>query len=446
MAISHVSLMLMSALRRAGSRLAVEEVPDNYFLDSEEVAAWHRFRDHVREYRAFPGPQTFRRLTGQQPLVTTEPLNYYVDDARRRYMFKAMTPLMQQMGDAMRARAPEQMAEFAKQMVRIEAETARRGEARFLRLDQALDEVVRDHDEAMWSGGALRGITSGWEPFDRMSSGHMKGDLNTFVGRPGRGKTYVLLYQAWKAWLEGNAVVFVSMELAALQLARRLVGLSTGINPNLIKRGLSTPVRQMMVDNMQAMRNGVPFYIVVGGMRKSVPVIKSLFDELNPDAGYIDASYLLTPEKKRGSNSGRRENVADVVEELKQLALDTDRPIIQSVQFNRQAVRHQPRAQREGGDQEQEPEQRQNPVAHLSLERIGETDVVGQASSIVIGVEKALAPFENSRRVLGFLKGREGEHGYFTINYGFNPVNLDYLRINDNADEGDGTVDLAWMR
>ena len=184
-----------------------------------------------------------------------------------------------------------------------------------------------------------------------------------------------------------------------------------------------------------------------GSFRQSVPAVRALCEELSPDIVFVDASYLLIPQKKRAGSSGRRESVSDVVEELKALAIDINRPIIQSVQFNRQAEKptkqvrtHDSRGEgRSDNSTNNESagnrinamnEEHTNNVLHLSLAKIGETDVVGQASSIVLGLDKyAYAPFEDSRRYLAVLKGREGESGVFVVNYNFSPVNFDEVPI-----------------
>ena len=108
------------------------------------------------------------------------------------------------------------------------------------------------------------------------------------------------------------------------------------------------------------------------------------------------------------------------------MTIDLNRPIIQSVQFNRKAELVRTR----------ENTGNTNPTSHLSLAKIGETDVIGQSSSIVFGVAKAFAPHTLDRRWLAFLKGREGEGGTFQIRYEFSPVNFGLVSIGaeDNSD------------
>lgn len=249
--------------------------------------------------------------------------------------------------------------------------------------------------------------------------------------------TYFLLYMAYSAWRAGYSVLFNTNELGIVQLARRLFGIHTRINPNLIRRGrLSTVVGRTIIEQASSMLNGVPFNIIAGGFKKSVESVSAVAEATSPDLIVSDSAYLLTPMKKRRGGETRRETVSDTFEDLKRLGIDLNRPIIVSVQFNRQAERMRTR-----------PGQGQNnansdPTSHLSLAKIGETDVIGQTSSVVLGIAKAFSPHEHDRRWGRFLKGREGEQAVFQINYGFSPVNFDIISIGTSGERPDTSVML----
>ena len=311
-------------------------------------------------------------------------------------------------------------------------------------LAQALAEVREDFFQARMTSASLRGVPSGWGYLDDHTNGWINGDLATLVGRPGTGKTWLLIYNAYCAWLAGYKVLVVSNELAALQFGRRMLGMQTKINPRIISKGqLSTSMQQYFLENIQAMDNGVAFDIIVGGFRSSVETVSAFTKELGPDIVLVDAAYLLKPEQNASrSSNGRRETVADTIEALKRLALDENRPIVQTVQFNRSA-----RKIARNDDQEE----RGNPLSHLSLDKIGETDVIGQASSIVLGIDQYEAPYERTRRWVGLLKGREGESGIFAINYRHQPVDFNVLHtgygrnIRTTAQMEDNAVDTEFM-
>jgi replicative DNA helicase len=447
---------LLSALRKIGSSSALAELPDTYFTEKAELDAFHWLKEYVRQYRQFPTPEVFKRETGVQTVITKEPYEYYLGRARNRVLFGKLTTHLEKFQDAMEDKDPETAVTIAKQIIADDARIVVNNKDDSS-LSSVIPLVLSDYEEAHRNPG-LRGITSGWPRLDLSTGGWQNSDLITFVGRPGIGKTYILLNQAFAAWKAGHSVFFISMEMGALQLARRALGLYAKVNPDFIRKGmLSTDIKRTLEGAATRMiHNEVPFNLSVGSFRKSVPAIRAKCEEILPDIIFVDASYLLTPEKKRAGSSSRRESVSDVIEELKMIGTDIDRPIIQSVQFNRHAERTPTNRPRNDANNTVE----NDPLVHLNLSKIGETDVVGQASSVVIGMEK---PDDETRMIrhMKFLKGREGESGRWDIHYNFKTMNFSEIRnsseerspeqaeynrryLTTNPDAAGESVDLDW--
>jgi replicative DNA helicase len=415
---------LLSVLRKTGSSSLLREVPETFFLENDEKRAFQWLVDYVQEHQSFPQASTFKRETDITLVKTREPVDYYVDRARKRALFYAISNKLSELQEAVADKDPDLAADLAQEITLIRNNLSTQSTG-VTTLQSAMAGVFDDHNIAKWQP-LLRGIPSGWGAVDAVTNGWQNGDLITFVGRPGLGKTYMLLKNAHSAWQAGKSVLFVSMEMTTTQIARRFLGLNSGINPDIIRKGLSSDVEaQLKLSCNETMSSrGVPFHLIAGNFKKSVDAVQAAAHELRPDIILVDASYLLSPAKKRQGSSGRRESVSDVIEELGSLAKSLDRPILNTVQFNRQAVRG-PAVASSGGAG------RSNPLAHLGLHKIGETDVVGQVSSIVMGIELYEPPNEFSKRYLGVLKGREGEFGHWVINYRFSPT-VDFSICVDN--------------
>jgi len=418
---------LLSALRSAGSTSALRDLPEHFFVDDDARQAFLFLRSHVQQHRAFPSVATFLRHTGIQTVVTTEPLSYYIERARRGALYTRVMVPYGAMRDAMDGMEPDQVVEAARQILALNTSLSSSA-SDYITLQAAMVGVVADYEVASQTM-MLRGITTGWPEVDDVTDGWQNDDLISVIGRPGVGKTYVLLYMAYHAWLAGYNVLFASMELGAMQLARRMFGLHSRINPNLIRRGqLSTHMRAGIENEMSGFgENGVPFNIIQGGLRKSVSTVEAVADATDPDIIFADASYLMKPASKSKGNSqaSRRENVADTIEDLKRITLDRHRPIVQSLQFNRQAEPVRTKTT----SAEDRRNSAGNPTGNMSLAKIGETDVVGQASSVVVGFTVPDRMQPQNTRWGRFLKGREGEGGTFQINYNFNPVDLSLIQF-----------------
>ena len=81
------------------------------------------------------------------------------------------------------------------------------------------------------------GLKLGWPYLDNMTGGMRHGDLISYVGRPGMGKTWQMLYGAHYGWLQaekdpnspGSSRMFVSMEMNPLAIEERLAAMHLSI-------------------------------------------------------------------------------------------------------------------------------------------------------------------------------------------------------------------------
>jgi replicative DNA helicase len=226
-------------------------------------------------------------------------------------------------------------------------------------------------------------------------------------------RDYIVTHNSWllghiaaRAWEAGNSVLLVSMEMTGKQLARRILGMRAGVNPNHIRRGqLSNWSRDVVYQQLDLITGGVPFHILSGSFDKSVPLVDAAIQEFAPALVLIDASYLMDPSEKR--KQGKLfESLTDVAKEIKQCAMSRNKGIIQTVQFNRDASKAKTRG----------------------TQHIGGSDAVGQITTIGIDIQQGGAPHETSRRKLTVFKNREGEDSYsFDINFLFQPPDFSYI-------------------
>lgn len=322
--------------------------------------------------------------------------------------------------------------------------------------------------------GNYTGIGSGWSFLDNLLDGYQKGDINTFVARPGVGKTYLMLYQAIHAALSIDEitgkpykVLFTSMEMTKIQLVYRLLAMVSGTNPSCIIKGqLSSKVQSKVnrylsgfeeideegniVDSFIGLDNIHNFHFLEGNLSKSIEDVASAIDELDPDIVFIDGVYLLKP---TNSNAGRFEKAAILMDELKSTALLKKVPIIISTQLNRTA--------KKGGKE-------------ASLENIGYSDTIGTHSSSVIAIqfgrmvstttttvrygrrneerdysfecpplieinENLVIHDSSPYRVFNILKNREGILGKYAVNFSLTPFDFSEVSIKIATGEGEAT-------
>jgi replicative DNA helicase len=253
--------------------------------------------------------------------------------------------------------------------------------------------------------------------------GAMGGDVIVIAGRAGMGKSWLLNEIGYKQWLAGNSVLVVTMEMGKRQFVRRWMGRHLGINPNFIRSGqLSHWAEQRLRESPETVLQMPGVYVVSGDMEKHVEGVESVVAETTPDVILVDAAYLLTIEGRRSNGISKWERIGEVIAQLKKMAIRYDRPVIITVQFNRN--------------------QKSNTRREMDLGDIAGSDSIPQDASVVLGVRKGQPPYDSIRREVEVLKNREGEVGKFEVNFRFTPPNMEEQLPNESAT--DNTL-AGWM-
>ena len=397
------------------------------YLDDEKQAV-EAVATHVATYGQLPSLQTLAAEgVSLGVMVDPEPSAYYATQLRKRAAYNAVNSRHPLLAESLRNRNMDQALVVLREML---SEAAGKVEAsNYSSLATEAQRVIADYNFAKSHPG-LRGVGLRWDTLNQATNGAMGGDLIVVAGRPGMGKSWVMLELALDAHRKGRSIAFASMEMSLTQIARRWIGGLTGINPNDIRAGnLAHWSEAEMLQKVSELSTNAPVHLFRGDMKKNVAGIAQMMDEFEPDVLYVDAAYLLSPAARKSGSVSRWEAISDVIRELKQLALHKDRPVVVSVQFNRN------QKNRAGG---------KNNSEMPDLSDIAGSDSIPQDASIVLGLSPWKPPFGETRRMVHVMKNREGEVPSFGINFRFNPVNFDEIIIDDEA-EGAQVVDTSWM-
>lgn len=391
---------LRSAIEN-GARSEFRQVRQDLFVGDEETQAFQFVSGFQRRHGTLPSLDVCLEEGHNLPSAPNPP-GFYLERMRSRAIFNSVTASSPELASAMRSRDAATVVQLlqamSQQVGRFEAERD------LATLSETLETVMEEYAHAHRNPG-MQGITLGWPYLDGLTNGAEPGDVVTYVARPGMGKSWLMTHCSRAAWLAGASVLFVTMEMTGPQIARRFVGLDAGVNPDFVRRGqLSMHGMEAVVESVQRVQNGPPFRLMTGSFDKSVPMVDAAIQEFAPDIVFIDASYLMAPAVKT-SRMAAHELIANVGKEVKEMALARRKPVVQSVQFNREAAKAKKRG----------------------TEHIGGSDAVSQISTIIIGIDDGEAPDERTKRRLSVIKNREGDAGDFQVNFLFSPPNFDYI-------------------
>lgn len=408
---------LVVALLSAGSVETLRLADDSLF-EEDELAVFRFVKTHYRRYGELPELRTVESEVQQRLPAAPEPVDYYLKRVYDRKLFIALRADFGHLREALQGFDVERAREIVDAMKSACRVSTPDNDVRNLR--DAAELVFRQYETSHMSPG-MSGVPTGWGWLDSQTGGYQRGDLIAWVARMGLGKSYLLLKQAIYAWSCGYSVLVVTMEMTIEQIVRRVLGMEAGVNPDFIRRGA---VDEFGMRRLRRYTTSIAhadrFNIYAGSFSKKVSDIEILMHELSPDIVYIDGAYLLRPDTAN-NRTNRLERVAEVYDQLKKLTITTDRPIVTTSQFSRQAGKRG----KEG-----------------SLETISFSDAIAMHSSLVFGLREGPPPHEHSRREVEILKGREGESGTFQVNYHFSPMNFGEVAVEIMESE---RASVDWM-
>lgn len=423
-------LLFLAAVVHSGEKRLLERVDDELFTE-EERPLWGLVRQHTATYHAVPSPEVVAQHGISLPTQSRwENVDYYLERLLQRSVHQILTALVPDLHDLLTNRRPFEALERVREAVA--RSTHRQMPAQFMSMGEAMEALRQKYLLMRLNPDAARGIPTGFPTLDEATMGLFGGDLITLVGRTGQGKSWIWQRMAYAAYLSMRRVFMFSLEMTEEQLALRMAGLITGINPRLIKTGaLSHWAEADFFAAVEVVRANDRIRLMKGDGRRTTEDIQRVLEEWSPDAVFVDASYLLNPRTKRKMNA-KWEKIAEVMADMKGMGGEFMRPFVNTVQFNRDVKAN-------------------NPGTNVDAGSIGGSDEIGQLSSVIVGILQGAEPMQSTRRRLVGMKNREGDNFAFETSFEFQPVRLDEVPgDNANLEDEDGQPVIAeaqpdWM-
>ena len=236
-------------------------------------------------------------------------------------------------------REVRQVLDEAESKIFAIAEEGSRGQQGFQEIQPLLGQVVERIDELYNRDNPndITGVPTGFADLDKMTSGLQAGDLIIVAGRPSMGKTaFSLNIGEYVAVEQGLPVAVFSMEMAATQLAMRMLGSVGRLDQHRLRTGrLADDDWPRLTHAIQKM-NEAQLYI------DETPALNPI--ELRARSrrlartcgklGLIVVDYLQLMSVSR-SGENRATEISEISRSLKGLAKELNCPVIALSQLNR---------------------------------------------------------------------------------------------------------------
>lgn len=202
------------------------------------------------------------------------------------------------------------------------------------------------HLEFLYSSkGKTTGISSGFRDLDQMTSGFQPSDMIIVAARPSVGKTAFTLNLARNAAVVGGAkVAFFSLEMAAEQLAMRLLAAEAAVDGHRLRTG------QLQDQDWQRLGSGLAtlaeshFYIDDTPncqLQEVRAKSRQISQEHGLDMIIIDYLQLMSVPTRPGQVSNRQQEISEISRSLKALARELRVPVIALSQLSRSVEQRQ---------------------------------------------------------------------------------------------------------
>lgn len=217
---------------------------------------------------------------------------------------------------------------------------------------QASRTAIEMAEKALNAGGGLSGVTTGLTSLNSRIGGLHHSDLIILAGRPGMGKTSLATNIAFNAASRyqrdmedgidpkksvGAKVAFFSLEMAADQLATRILSEQSGISGESLRMGKISQQDFRNLARASGELENLPLFIddtpglTIAALRTRARRLKR-----RHDIGFIVIDYLQLLQGSGRSNEGNRvQEISEISRGLKTLAKELNLPVIALSQLSR---------------------------------------------------------------------------------------------------------------
>ncbi|MEI6240633.1 MAG: replicative DNA helicase [Planctomycetia bacterium] len=205
-------------------------------------------------------------------------------------------------------------------------------------IDAILADVMVRMDARMKHEHAMGGVETGFTDLDSLCGGLHNSELIILAARPSMGKTaFAMNIAEHVAIAARHPVLFVSLEMACLELADRLLCSASQVNGHRLRNGTISQEDRRRLVQKSAEISSAPLYIDDTPGR-TLTEIAAVARRLKRRQGLslvvIDYLQLIEPDNPRDP---RQEQVARIARRLKMMSRELDIPVLCLAQLNRQA-------------------------------------------------------------------------------------------------------------
>lgn len=295
---------------------------------------WKFIKDYYTKYREIPPASVMAEKFKSLELFDTDAsYEFYINELHRWHAKHGLSEIITDVASGLKSENPFTMINRMQQLLAQLGKDTRT--TRDLDLVGNMSERIdslRERMELRASGRTIIGIPSGIDSLDDAFGGWQRGDFVVIAGWTGSLKSWLALYFAQNAWLEGYRVLYFSLEMSGLQIGYRFDTLMSGREGEGFSNSGLTHGQDITFDKYktwlgEVMRDKHPFVVVTNEDLDEVTqnTVQAKIEQWKPDLVILDYHGLFDD---ASGATGETEKTKNLSKAFKRIAIKTGVSII----------------------------------------------------------------------------------------------------------------------
>ena len=213
-----------------------------------------------------------------------------------------------------------------------------RGTGDLASIREVLDDSLKRIDARMQHDHARGGLETGFDDYDDLTGGLHNSELIILAARPSMGKTALAMNIAEHVSVRCHkTVLFVSLEMSAIELGDRLLCSAARVNSKRLRNGTITNAERELLVQTAAEISQAPLFVddtPTRNMTEIAATARRLKRREDLALVVIDYLQLIEPDNPKDP---RQEQVSRIARRLKGMSRELEIPVMCLAQLNRQA-------------------------------------------------------------------------------------------------------------
>lgn len=295
---------------------------------------WAFIKEYYTNYREVPPIDVFEsKFPSFDTYVTEGTMEHYIDQVHQYKAKKVVQELLMDSAAALKERGPYDIVKaMQSQLSKLGRDTRMIADLDLVaNADERLDNL-RERIEMLESGRKIIGIPTGIQALDDKFGGWQKGDFVVIAGWTGSLKSWLAMYFAQHAWLEGYRVLYFSLEMSKLQIGYRFDTMLSGREGGKFTNSSLTHAKDIFFDDYKTwlgdqLKDKHPFVVVTNEELEEVTqnTVQAKIDLWRPDLVILDYHGLFD---EASGIQGEVEKTKQLSKAFKRMAIKTQTPIL----------------------------------------------------------------------------------------------------------------------